>query len=205
MLNLQKSTAAKAVAPLNLTKSAPKLLSKLSLHLNWEGATDLDAVAVLSQDGKFLEGDHTKSLVAYPMHNTDAQGNILSYNWEVDGFTYSGDARDGDQDSADDTLPDEEIGIVLSEVRGNEITLFLTSYSHAAPVTFGSSIAPTATLVDGDGNKMVDITLDTDAAFGTAFKLVRIFQKDGAWLIENVNELVGSSANGLEDVLATYA
>lgn len=199
-LMLKKATATAKVAPLNLTKSAPALLKKLTFGLEWASTDDLDAAALILKDGKLLGGTLQTALVGYPM----SLGDDKSQHWTIKGCEYGGDAQDG---TIDNDGFDEEISFTLADIEGDEIILFLTSYVDAGkdPLSFGSTIEPKATLCDGEGKQLADVSLDADAAFGTAFKMVRIFLDGGDWKVENVNECIGSSANGLEDVIALYS
>lgn len=186
-LNLSKSAPA-----INLSKSAPALLKGLTLGLQWDGDADLDVTAI-----QYKGGIRLGNIVGYPMLERDSMGVYTGgYNYTVQGFDYSGDALDGSADGYDET-----ININLSEVEGEEIILYLTSYSESEPMTFGESINPEAILTDNTGKELASIKLDQDAAFGTAFQMLRVFKEGSDWKIENNNQMVGSSNNGLQDVM----
>ncbi|ATN93530.1 chemical-damaging agent resistance protein C [Pseudoalteromonas phage J2-1_QLiu-2017] len=175
---------------LNLTKSASNILSAITLAASWDGDADIDIAALLKKDGQPVTGAMQGSLIAYPMNFADG-------GWTVDHCEYSGDARDGSADGYD-----EEIKMDLTAVDADEIILGVTSYSSGAPVTFGATENPTAFIVDQNGNELVKIELDSDAAFGTAFKLAKLSKNEsGEWVLENINEQIGASANGLQDFI----
>ena len=56
-----------------------------------------------------------------------------------------------------------------------------------------------------NGKVLLEAPLDSSCAFGTALALVKFTKKGSEWSFSNLSETLGSSDNGLEDVVAKYA
>ncbi len=161
---------------INLTKSVPNN-TKYTVGLSWDGESDLDASVVVMKNGS------RKELVYFD-------------NLTTKGITHQGDALDGAAEGDDET-----IDLDLAQVEGDELIVTITSYNSG---TFGTAEAPVATLY-ANGNVLLEAPLDSECAFGTALELVKFTVSDGDWSFENLSNTLGSSANGLEDVVAKYS
>ena len=168
----------KAQPALNLTKSLPNK-TKYTVGLAWDQEGDLDTSAVLLKNG--LRSD----LVYYQ-------------NLTAKGIVHNGDALDGFADGDDETMD-----IDLSEVDADEVVVVITSYNSGS---FGANSNPVARLYEkGSTKALVEADLASEAAFGTAVSLVRFFKEGDDWKFENISDTLGSSSNGLEDVINKYA
>lgn len=181
---------------INLSKSAGAL-KKYVFGLSWDANTDLDASAIIvGRDGKAVKPEENN--VSY-YGNAPGNKNGIPAN-PVPGLAHSGDARDGA--AAGD---DETITIDTTALQGDRVVIAVTSYSEADPVVFAASSAPMAKLYDDKGNVLVEVKLDENAAFSTAMLFVEIFKDtNGDWNMKNLTETVGSSPNGLADVMAHF-
>lgn len=182
---------------INLSKSAGKMTT-YKFGLSWDANTDLDASAlIIGRDGKVVQPDELN--VAY-YGNAPGNNNGIAPN-PVAGLTHSGDARDGS--AAGD---DETITIDTTKVNGDRILIAVTSYSETDPVVFAAAAAPLAKLYDDKGNVLVEVKLDENAAFSTGMEFVEIFKDaNGDWNMKNLTNAVGSSANGLADIMQKYS
>ena len=174
-LNLSKNKT------INLTKSAPSI-KEFVVGLAWDAEADLDASAVVLD-----ENNNRIGLVYY----ADLNGS---------GITHSGDARDGEAEGDDETIT---INLDQLPAKAQKVLITITSYSDNDPVTFGAAQNPVAAL-KANGNTLVEAKLDETAAFGTAVEFVELYKDGGDWQYKNVSETVGSSKNGLEDVVNKY-
>lgn len=162
---------------INLTKSQPKV-SEYVIGLAWDAEGDLDSSVVVMKDGQ------RSDLVYY--------GNLNGA-----GIKHNGDARDGFASGDDET-----ISINLNQVDGDEIIVVLTSYNSG---TFGAANNPVARLYnEGSSTPLVEAQLDSECAFGTALELVKFTKEGQDWSFKNTSVTLGTSANGLQDVVDTY-
>lgn len=164
---------------INLSKSAPNI-TEYVIGLSWDANTDLDASAViLDSSGK-------------------RTGLVYYAELSAKGVKHSGDARDGEASGDDETIT-----INLNDVDGDRVVVTITSYSEGSPVMFGSAQNPVAKLY-ANGNVLVEANLDSSAAFGTSVEFVEFFKESGDWQYKNVSETLGTSPNGLQDVVNKY-
>lgn len=176
-LNLKKNKT------INLTKSAPQALV-YKIGLSWDATADLDASVVA-----FTDDDSLVDFVSYA-HGFDT----------VVGITHSGDATDGNADG-----DDEVVVIDPSKLPDNVTKVVVTITSHVDngdAVTFGETENPLAKLYVG-GNT-VEASLDSEAAFGTSFLFVELEKVNNEWTYTNVSDMVGSSPQGLADIVSKF-
>lgn len=175
-LNLTKNKT------INLTKSAPAI-TEFVVGLAWDASADLDASAVVLDD-------------------TGSRIGLVYYGELSDkGIKHSGDARDGEAEADDETIT---LNLKDLPEDADKIIIAITSYSEKEPVMFGSAQNPVATL-KANGNTLVEAKLDETAAFGTAVEFVEFYKEGGDWQYKNTSQTVGSSANGLEDIVNKYS
>ena len=75
----------------------------------------------------------------------------------------------------------------------------------STPVTFGRVKNASVRLYNGDTNQaLYQFDLTEDASRGTAVEMARIYLKDGEWRFTTLGDIVGTSANGLEDIVNKY-
>lgn len=166
---------------INLTKSAPSI-SEFVIGLSWDAEGDLDASAVLLDS------------------NGNRKGIVYYQELSARGVVHSGDATDGEAEGDDETIT-----FKLNELDPSveRVIVTVTSFSNNDPVMFGSTANPLAKL-KANGTTLVEAKLDETAAFGTAVEFVEFFKKGSDWQYKNISETVGSSANGLTDIVAKY-
>lgn len=183
-------------ASINLSKAVASLLV-YKFGLSWDESADLDAVAlVVGADGKLVT-PHDKNLCYYGNAPGNNNGNAAN---PVSGLSHSGDARDGAADGDDETIT-----IDTTKLVGDRVVIAVTSYSEAGPVPFAAAANPVAKLYDDKGEVLLEIKLNEDAAFSTAVAFVELSKTNGEWSIKNLTNTLGSSENGLVDVLAAYS
>lgn len=183
---------------INLTKAAQ--LTKFRFGLSWDESTDLDAVAMVLTDAGKLENADTDSGVAYYGNCTgNKHGNAEN---PVAGIIHFGDARDGAADGDDETIE-----IDTSKITLNKVMIGVTSYSDTDPVVFAGSVNPVAKLYNEAGDVILEMKIEENAAFSTAFKFVML-ERDatsGDWMITTLAEPVGNSnKNGLIDLIEAH-
>lgn len=162
---------------LNLTKSN-KNVTEYTVGLAWDGDVDYDASVVI-------------------LNNGSRQDIVYYGNLSAAGIQHKGDALDGSA-SGDD----EQIDINLAQVEGDELIVAITSYNCG---NFKAEDNPVAKLYNkGSTTPLVEANLSEEAAFGTALTLVRFYKEGSDWKFTNISDTVGSSANGLEDIVNLY-
>jgi tellurium resistance protein TerD len=190
-LQLQKVEAGQRI---NLSKEHAGL-KRVRIGLSWdvkEGITaDLDAsVLILGANEKMLTEE---SIVFY--NQTEL------YNGAV---KHSGDERTGEKSGDDESLiidlpklpADAQILMVV-------ITIYGTG--QGTPVTFGRVKNASVRLYNADTNQaLYEYDLTEDASRATAVEMARLYLKDGAWRYTSLGETVGTSQNGLVDIINRY-
>lgn len=184
----------KAGDRINLSKEQVGL-KKLKIGLSWDvkdGVTaDLDAsILILDQNEKMLAED---SIVFY--NKLEAYGGAIKH---------SGDERTGAAEGDDETIT-----IDLSQLPNDVqiITAVITIYGtgQSNSVTFGRVKNASVRLYNADTNQaLYQFDLTEDASRGTAVEMARIYRKDGDWRFTTQGDIVGTSANGLEDIINKY-
>lgn len=190
-LQLQKVEAGQRI---NLSKEHAGL-KRVRIGLSWdvkEGVTaDLDAsVLVLGSNEKMLTEE---SIVFY--NQTELYSGAVKH---------SGDERTGDTRG-----DDESIVIDLSKLPADVKILMavITIYGagQGTPVTFGRVKNASVRLYDADKNEaLYEYDLTEDASRATAVEMARLYIKDGAWRYTSLGETVGTSQNGLVDIINRY-
>lgn len=191
-LNLAKN------GTINLTKALPTI-SKYTVGLAWDANTDLDASALkLTLSGKVKSPDEDN--VAY---YRNATGNPYGERENpVKGIVHFGDALNGAAVGDDETISID--GGALDD--GDVVLIAITTFSDSDPVVFGLAANPVAKLYDASGKVLVEVKLDSDAAFSTAFEFVEFRKENGQITFKNLTNPVGTgSAAGLADILAAHS
>ena len=184
----------KAGDRINLTKEQAGL-KRIKIGLSWdvkEGVTaDLDAsVLILDQNEKMLAED---SIVFY--RKLEAYGGNIKH---------SGDERTGAAEG-----DDEAITIDLSKMP-NEVQILLAAITiygteQTGLVTFGRVKNASVRLYNADTNQaLYQFDLTEDASRGTAVEMARIYRKDDEWRFTTLGDIVGTSLNGLENIVNKY-
>lgn len=191
-IQLQKVESGQRI---NLSKSQPGL-KRVRIGLSWdvkEGvAADLDAsLLVLNAQEKMLTED---SIVFY--------NQLALYD---EAIKHSGDERSGDKDGDDETITIDlsklpaEVKILLAV-----ITIYGDPNSGAL-VNFGRVKNASVRLYDADKDQaLYEYDLSEDASRGTAVEMARLYFKDGAWRFTALGDIVGTSPNGLVDIINKY-
>ncbi|HQN07565.1 MAG TPA: TerD family protein [Thermoanaerobaculia bacterium] len=188
---------------LNLTKQSGGKLSKIRLGLYWsfrEGLdADLDAsVVFLGRDGKMWADD---SIVYFNIPES-ADGAVR----------HTGDVRgEGARDAAEGEEDLENILIELPKVTPNTVSIaaVITSYSDGEPIHFGRVKNATVRVYDEspghDSKVLCSYDLAEDMSGFTSVAIAEI-RRDGAeWVFHALDERIGRSRNGLEDVVEKYS
>ncbi|GAB2589409.1 TerD family protein [Spirosoma areae] len=184
----------KAGDRINLSKEQAGL-KKLKIGLSWdvkEGVTaDLDAsVLILDQNEKMLTED---SVVFY--NKLEAYGGAIKH---------SGDERTGAADGDDETIT-IDLGRLPNDVQIVTAVITIYGVGQISPVTFGRVKNASVRLYNADTNQaLYQFDLSEDASRGTAVEMARIYRKDGDWRFTTLGDIVGTSANGLEDIINKY-
>ncbi len=189
-LQLQKVEAGQRI---NLSKDHAGL-KKVRIGLSWdvkEGVeADLDAsLLVLGDNEKMLAED---SIVYY--NKLEMYGGAIKH---------SGDERSGAAEGDDETIT-----VDLSKLPADVKTMLavITIYGkQGASVTFGRVKNASVRLYNADTNQgLYEFDLSEEASRGTAVEMARIYLKDGEWRFTTLGDIVGTAANGLEDVINKY-
>jgi tellurium resistance protein TerD len=156
-----------------------------------EGVTaDLDAsVLVLNAQEKMLNED---SIVFY--------NQLELYNGAI---KHSGDERSGDKEG-----DDEMITIDLSKLPADVKILLavITIYGESqSSINFGRVKNASVRLYDADKNQaLYEYDLSEEASRGTAVEMARLYFKDGSWRFTALGDIIGTSPNGLVDIINKY-
>ncbi len=176
---------------LDLTKPDGSTLSTITATVNWQTGSiesDVDvSVALLNTDGKRFPGND----------------GIMFYN-NLDhghpGLTHSGDDRSGGTG--------ETVTVDLTSVSDDveRMAIVVTSYGgDNGTVTFGQMSVPTITIADAEsGDELFFFELDEDASTATALDCGEIYRRNGSWKFEAAGTVLGSSENGMDDVINHY-
>jgi tellurium resistance protein TerD len=189
-IELQKMGAGERI---NLSK-AHGGLKKLKIGLSWdvkEGVeADLDAsLLVMGDNEKMLKDD---SIVFY--------NKLELYNKAIE---HSGDERGGEKEGDDETITidlsklpaDVKIMLAVITIYGKE----------GSSVTFGRVKNASVRLYNAETNQaLYEFDLSEDASRGTAVEMARIYLRDGQWRFTTMGDIVGTSPNGLVDIINKY-
>ena len=175
---------------IDLTKEDGSNLNNLTATVNWEsGSVDSDvdvSVVILNEDGKRFPGND----------------GILFYNnlnHGHPGLTHSGDDRSG---GTGETVT-FDLNLVPDNV--SRMVVVVTSYGGNSAVTFGKMSVPTITIADAEtGNELFFFELDEDASTATALDCGEIYRRKNSWKFNASGTVLGSSVNGLDDVISYY-
>lgn len=190
-IELRKVNAGERI---NLSKDQAGL-KKLKIGLSWdvkEGVTaDLDAsLLILGQNEKMLTDD---SIVFY--NKLEAYGGAIKH---------SGDERSGAAEGDDETII-IDLTRVPTDVQIMAAVITIYGTGQGSPVTFGRVKNASVRLYNADTNTaLYQFDLTEDASSGTAVEMARIYRKDGDWRFTTLGDIVGKSANGLEDIISKY-
>jgi tellurium resistance protein TerD len=179
---------------INLSKEN-RGLKKLKIGLSWdvkEGVeADLDASLLFLDDNEKMLREN--SVLFY--HQLEMFGGAIKH---------SGDERTGAADGDDETIT-IELDKVPSEVKIMVAVITIYGAGQTSKVTFGRVKNASVRLYDGATNQgLYEFDLTEDASRGTAVEMARIYRKDGEWRFTSLGDVIGSSANGLEDVIKKY-
>lgn len=186
-------TKVEAGQRINLSKDHAGL-KKVRIGLSWdvkEGVeADLDAsLLILGDNEKMLSED---SIVFY--------NKLEMYNGAI---KHSGDERTGAAEG-----DDESITVDLSKLPAEVkiMVAVITIYGkQGSSVTFGRVKNASVRLYNADANQgLYEFDLSEEASRGTAVEMARIYLKDGEWRFTTLGDIVGTAANGLEDVINKY-
>ena len=190
-LELRKVTAGERI---NLSKEQAGL-KKFKIGLSWdvkEGVqADLDAsVIILGENEKMLSED-----------------SIVFYN-KLEAYTgaikHSGDERSGAAEGDDETIT-IDLSKLPSDVKTMLAVITIYGTGQSTAVTFGRVKNASVRLYNGDTNQaLYQFDLTEDASRGTSVEMARIYLKDGEWRFTTLGDIVGTSANGLEDIVNKY-
>ena len=190
----------------NLSKEQAGV-KKFNLGLSWDEKdgikTDLDlSVLVLGDNEKMIASD---SMLFFNSPK-NSQGKPHLYNG---GLEHSGDERTGAAEGDDETIV-----IDLSKLPSNAKILLAvaTIYDEAflkgtstQQITFGRTKNAMVKLYNGETKQaLYQFDLTEDSSRGTAVEVARIYLKDGEWRFTTLGDVVGTSANGLEDIVKKY-
>lgn len=190
-IQLQKVESGQRI---NLSKSQPGL-KRVKIGLSWDvkdGVTaDLDASAlVLNAQEKMLTED---SIVFY--------NQLELYNGAI---KHSGDERSGDKEGDDETIT-IDLSKLPADVKILLAVITIYGDNQGVAVNFGRVKNATVRLYDADKNEaLYEYDLSEDASRGTAVEMARLYFKDGAWRFTALGDIVGTSPNGLVDIINKY-
>jgi tellurium resistance protein TerD len=190
-IQLQKVESGQRI---NLSKAQPGL-KRVKIGLSWdvkEGVTaDLDAsVLVLNAQEKMLTED---SIVFY--------NQLELYQGAI---KHSGDERAGDKEGDDETIT-IDLSKLPADVKILLAVITIYGESQGALVNFGRVKNASVRLYDADKDAaLYEYDLSEEASRGTAVEMARLYFKDGAWRFTALGDIVGTSANGLVDIINKY-
>ena len=193
-------TKVEAGQRINLSKDHAGL-KKVRIGLSWdvkEGVeADLDAsLLILGDNEKML----TEDSILFYNSPKNAQGKPILYNGALE---HSGDERTGAADG-----DDESITVDLSKLPADVKIMLavITIYGkQGSSVTFGRVKNASVRLYNAETNQgLYEFDLSEEASRGTAVEMARIYLKDGEWRFTTLGDIVGTAANGLEDVINKY-
>jgi tellurium resistance protein TerD len=190
-IQLQKVESGQRI---NLSKSQPGL-KRVKIGLSWDVKdgvnADLDAsVLVLNAQEKMLTED---SIVFY--------NQLALYNGAI---KHSGDERAGDKDGDDETIT-IDLSKLPADVKILLAVITIYGDSQGALVNFGRVKNASVRLYDADKNEaLYEYDLSEDASRGTSVEMARLYFKDNAWRFTALGDIVGTSTNGLVDIINKY-
>ncbi len=196
-LELRKVEAGQRI---NLSKEQGGL-KKFKIGLSWDEKdgvkADLDvSLVVLGDNEKMIAED---SILFYNSPK-NAQGKLHLYNGALE---HSGDERTGAAEGDDETIV-----IDLSKLPSEAKILLAVATTYPVDgnsVTFGRVKNASVRLYNGDNNQaLYQFDLSEDSSRATSVEVARIYLKDGEWRFTTLGDIVGTSANGLEDIINKY-
>jgi tellurium resistance protein TerD len=197
-LELRKVSAGERI---NLSKEQAGV-KKFKIGLSWDVKdgveADLDAsLLILGDNEKMLAED---SILFYNS-TKNAQGKPHLYNGALE---HSGDERTGAADGDDETIS-IDLSKIAADVKIMLAVITIYGTNQNSSVTFGRVKNASVRLYNGDTNQaLYQFDLTEDASRGTAVEMARIYLKDGEWRFTTLGDIVGTSANGLEDIINKY-
>lgn len=191
---------------INLSKDHAGL-KKVKIGLSWdvkEGlSADLDAsLLVLGSNEKMLSEE---SILFYNSPK-NVQGKPILYNGALE---HSGDERSGAADGDDETIT-----VDLTKMPADVVTLLatITIYDDdfikkrtSQQVTFGRVKNASVRIYNAETNQaLYQFDLSEDASRATSIEMARIYLVNGEWRFTALGDIIGTSPNGLEDIVNKY-
>ena len=197
-LELRKVSAGERI---NLSKEQAGL-KKFKIGLSWdvkEGVeADLDASLLILGDNEKMIAE---SSILFYNSPKNTQGKPSLYN---DAIVHSGDERSGAAEGDDETIS-VDLSKLPADVKIMLAVITIYGENQSSPVTFGRVKNAAVKLYNGDTNQaLYQFDLTEDASRGTAVEMARIYLKDGEWRFTTLGDIVGTSANGLSDIVNKY-
>lgn len=197
-LQLQKVRAGQSI---NLTKEQVGL-KRIRIGLSWDFKSgivaDLDtSIVVLGAHGRMLTED---SLLFYNSPK-NAQGKPHLYNGSL---IHNGDERSGLSEGDDETIEINLLGLP-SDIKTLVAATTIYGSGQYELLTFGRIKNASVKLYNAETHQaLYQFDLTQDAAKGTAVEMVRFVLRDGDWRFEALGEVIGTSDNGLQDIVNKY-
>jgi tellurium resistance protein TerD len=117
---------------------------------------------------------------------------------------HSGDERAGDKDGDDETIT-IDLSKLPADVKILLAVITIYGDSQGALVNFGRVKNASVRLYDADKNEaLYEYDLSEDASRGTSVEMARLYFKDNAWRFTALGDIVGTSTNGLVDIINKY-
>lgn len=197
-LELRKIQAGQSI---NLTKEQVGL-KRIRIGLSWDFKSgvvaDLDtSIVVLGDNGRMLTED---SLLFYNSPK-NAQGKPHLYNGSL---VHNGDERSGLTDGDDETI-EIDLTQLPSSIKALVAATTIYGTGQYELLTFGRIKNASVRLYNADTRQaLYQFDLTGEAAKGTAVEMVRLVLREGDWRFEALGGVVGTSDNGLQDIVNKY-
>ena len=196
-MNLKKMDRGQRI---NLAKEQPGL-NKLRIGLSWDVkpgvVADLDAAVICLNTNEKIAGE-------FDSHSGVNKGLVYYNNLKFGSIEHHGDNRTGDGDGDDETIT-IDLNNVPSEVETILASITIYNEPNAEKVVFGRVKNATVRLYNDETNEaLYEFDLTEDASNGTAVEMCRVYKKQGQWRFGTLGEIIGDSANGLEDIARKY-
>lgn len=196
-INLQKVQTGQMI---NLSKEAPAL-NEILVKLVWQSnkgsvEVDMDVSAVLvNGEDKAVPG-----VLASDPVNGDTPRALVYYNNEdgTKGVKHGGDIKGGGT---------EEMFINLKDIEDdvNGVVVVASTHSDGEAVNMGMAKDPVVYIINVETNEaLFEIDLEDVASVATSAEIVRFEKKRGEFRMKPIAASVGSSPNGLTDIVARY-
>jgi tellurium resistance protein TerD len=185
---------------INLAKENPGL-SKIKIGLSWdvkEGVVaDLDAAVVCLNSLEKMSGTmDSKSGIN--------KGLVYYNNLEYGSVKHHGDNRTGEGEGDDEVIT-LNLNDLPSDVESILSVITIYNASDAEKVVFGRVKNAAVRLYNAENNEaLYEFDLTEDASNGTSVEMCRLYKKSGEWRFATLGEIIGSTANGLEDIASKY-